>query len=67
MMTKRPPTALEKIGLNSPMALALHLPSRSEDETKLFTVEDGITTPVFEFLPQSAKANGRWRPCASAG
>ncbi len=40
MTTKRPPTALEKMGLNSPMALALHLPSRYEDETELFTIED---------------------------
>ncbi len=47
MMTKRPPTALEKIGLNSPMALALHLPSRYEDETKLFTVEDALSQGRF--------------------
>ena len=40
MTTKRPPTALEKMGLNSPMALALHLPARYEDETELFTIED---------------------------
>ncbi len=42
MMTKRPPTALEKMGLNSPMALALHLPSRYEDETELFTIEEAL-------------------------
>jgi ATP-dependent DNA helicase RecG len=42
MMTKRPPTALEKMGLNSPMALALHLPSRYEDETELFTIEESL-------------------------
>ena len=42
MTTKRPPTALEKMGLNSPMALALHLPSRYEDETELFTVEEAL-------------------------
>ncbi|MBU3620255.1 ATP-dependent DNA helicase RecG [Polynucleobacter sp. CS-Odin-A6] len=41
-MTKRPPTALEKMGLNSPMALALHLPSRYEDETELFTIEEAL-------------------------
>jgi ATP-dependent DNA helicase RecG len=28
------------MGLNSPMALALHLPSRYEDETELFTIEE---------------------------
>ena len=43
MTTKRPPTALEKMGLNSPMALALHLPSRYEDETELFTIEDALS------------------------
>ena len=42
MKTKRPPTALEKMGLNSPMALALHLPSRYEDETELFTIEEAL-------------------------
>lgn len=42
MTTKRPPTALEKMGLNSPMALALHLPSRYEDETELFTIEEAL-------------------------
>jgi len=42
MMTKRPPTPLEKMGLNSPMALALHLPSRYEDETELFTIEEAL-------------------------
>jgi ATP-dependent DNA helicase RecG len=42
MTTKRPPTALEKMGLNSPMALALHLPSRYEDETELFSIEDAL-------------------------
>ena len=42
MTTKRPPTALEKMGLNSPMALALHLPSRYEDETELFTIEESL-------------------------
>ncbi|WP_114653945.1 ATP-dependent DNA helicase RecG [Polynucleobacter necessarius] len=42
MTTKRPPTALEKMGLNSPMALALHLPSRYEDETELFAIEEAL-------------------------
>ncbi|HQT20831.1 MAG TPA: ATP-dependent DNA helicase RecG [Polynucleobacter sp.] len=42
MTTKRPPTALEKMGLKTPMALALHLPSRYEDETELFTVEEAV-------------------------
>lgn len=42
MTTKRPPTALEKMGLNSPMALALHLPSRYEDETELFTIQEAL-------------------------
>lgn len=42
MTTKRPPTALEKMGLNSPMALALHLPSRYEDETELLTIEEAL-------------------------
>jgi ATP-dependent DNA helicase RecG len=30
------------MGLNSPMALALHLPSRYEDETELFTIEEAL-------------------------
>jgi ATP-dependent DNA helicase RecG len=47
MTTKRLPTALEKMGLNSPMALALHLPSRYEDETELFTVEDALSQGRF--------------------
>ena len=42
MTTKQPPTALEKMGLNSPMALALHLPSRYEDETELFTIDEAL-------------------------
>jgi len=47
MTTKRPPTALEKMGLNSPMALALHLPSRYEDETELFSIEDALSQGRF--------------------
>uniref|UniRef100_UPI004047E972 ATP-dependent DNA helicase RecG n=1 Tax=Polynucleobacter sp. TaxID=2029855 RepID=UPI004047E972 len=42
MKTKPAPTALEKMGLNSPMALALHLPNRYEDETTLLTIEDAL-------------------------
>lgn len=42
MTTKRLPTALEKMGLKTPMALALHLPSRYEDETQLFTIEEAL-------------------------
>jgi ATP-dependent DNA helicase RecG len=30
------------MGLNSPMALALHLPSRYEDETELLTIEEAL-------------------------
>jgi len=47
MTTKRLPTALEKMGLDSPMALALHLPSRYEDETELFTIEDALSSGRF--------------------
>ena len=50
MTTKRPPTALEKMGLNSPMALALHLPSRYEDETELFTVEEALALGRFHSI-----------------
>ena len=42
MKTKPAPTALEKMGLNSPMALALHLPNRYEDETSLLTIEEAL-------------------------
>lgn len=40
MTTKQAPNTLEKMGLTSPMALALHLPSRYEDETELLTIEE---------------------------
>ncbi len=50
MTTKRPPTALEKMGLNSPMALALHLPSRYEDETELFAIEEAIGLGRFQSI-----------------
>jgi len=42
MTTKPPPSTLQKMGLDSPMALALHLPSRYEDETELLTIEEAI-------------------------
>jgi len=47
MTTKRPPTVLQKMGLDSPMALALHLPSRYEDETELFSIEDALSRGRF--------------------
>ncbi|WP_286296432.1 ATP-dependent DNA helicase RecG [Polynucleobacter sp. TUM22923] len=50
MTNKRPPTALEKMGLNSPMALALHLPSRYEDETELFTIEEALGLGKFNAI-----------------
>ena len=50
MTTKRPPTALEKMGLNSPMALALHLPSRYEDETELLTIEEALGLGRFHLI-----------------
>ncbi len=42
MTTNRPPTLLQKMGLDSPMALALHLPSRYEDETRLYKLEEAL-------------------------
>ncbi len=42
MTTKQAPSTLQKMGLDSPMALALHLPSRYEDETELLTIEEAI-------------------------
>ena len=35
------------MGLNSPMALALHLPSRYENETELFSIEDALSQGRF--------------------
>jgi ATP-dependent DNA helicase RecG len=35
------------MGLDSPMALALHLPSRYEDETELFTIEEALSQGRF--------------------
>ena len=37
-MTKTVPPALQKMGLDSPMALVLHLPMRYEDETELLSI-----------------------------
>jgi len=42
MTTKQAPSTLQKMGLESPMALALHLPSRYEDETELLTIEEAL-------------------------
>ena len=50
MTTKRPPTLLEKMGLNTPMALALHLPARYEDETELYTVEEALDLGKFNSI-----------------
>ena len=43
MTTKRLPTTLQKMGLDTPLALALHLPARYEDETELYTVKEALT------------------------
>ncbi|CAM3782555.1 ATP-dependent DNA helicase RecG [Polynucleobacter antarcticus] len=50
MTRKQPPTSLEKMGLNSPMALALHLPSRYEDETELFTIDEALGLGKFHAI-----------------
>ena len=42
MTTKQAPSTLQKMGLDSPMALALHLPSRYEDETELLTIDEAL-------------------------
>ena len=47
MTTKQAPTSLQKMGLDSPMALALHLPSRYEDETELFSIEEALSRGRF--------------------
>ena len=47
MTTKQAPSTLQKMGLDSPMALALHLPSRYEDETELFTIEEALSQGRF--------------------
>ena len=47
MTTKQAPSTLQKMGLDSPMALALHLPSRYEDETELFTIEEALNQGKF--------------------
>ncbi|QWE08403.1 ATP-dependent DNA helicase RecG [Polynucleobacter ibericus] len=47
MTTKQAPSTLQKMGLDTPMALALHLPSRYEDETELLTIEEAIVQGRF--------------------
>ena len=47
MTTKQAPSTLQKMGLDSPMALALHLPSRYEDETELLSIEEAIAQGRF--------------------
>jgi ATP-dependent DNA helicase RecG len=47
MTTKQAPSTLQKMGLDSPMALALHLPSRYEDETEIFTIEEALNQGRF--------------------
>jgi len=42
MTTKQAPSTLQKMGLDSPMALALHLPSRYEDETELLSIKEAL-------------------------
>jgi ATP-dependent DNA helicase RecG len=42
MTTKQAPNTLQKMGLDSPMALALHLPSRYEDETELLSIDEAL-------------------------
>jgi ATP-dependent DNA helicase RecG len=54
MTSKQVPNKLQKMGLDSPMALALHLPSRYEDETELFTIEEALE-------------RGRFRPAQVQG
>ena len=55
-MTKpRPPNALEKMGLSSPIALALHLPSRYEDETALYSIEDALIKGSFSAVQTQGK------------
>jgi ATP-dependent DNA helicase RecG len=48
MTSKQAPNTLQKMGLDSPMALALHLPSRYEDETQLCTIEEGLMKGRFQ-------------------
>uniref|UniRef100_B1XRV7 ATP-dependent DNA helicase RecG n=1 Tax=Polynucleobacter necessarius subsp. necessarius (strain STIR1) TaxID=452638 RepID=B1XRV7_POLNS len=47
MTTKQAPSTLQKMGLDNPMTLALHLPSRYEDETELLTIEEAIVQGRF--------------------
>jgi ATP-dependent DNA helicase RecG len=47
MTTKQVPNTLQKMGLDSPMALALHLPSRYEDETELLSIGEALVQGRF--------------------
>ena len=47
MTTKQAPNTLQKMGLDSPMALALHLPSRYEDETALLSIGEALVQGRF--------------------
>ena len=47
MTTKQTPNTLQKMGLDSPMALALHLPSRYEDETELLSIDQALVQGRF--------------------
>ena len=47
MTTKQAPNTLQKMGLDSPMALALHLPSRYEDETELLSIGEALVQGRF--------------------
>ncbi|QKM65350.1 ATP-dependent DNA helicase RecG [Polynucleobacter tropicus] len=48
MTTKQAPNTLQKMGLDSPMALALHLPSRYEDETELLSIGEALVQGRFK-------------------
>jgi len=47
MTNKQAPNTLQKMGLDSPMALALHLPSRYEDETELLSIGEALVQGRF--------------------
>ena len=47
MTSKQAPNTLQKMGLDSPMALALHLPSRYEDETELLSIGEALVQGRF--------------------
>ena len=54
MTNKQAPNTLQKMGLDSPMALALHLPSRYEDETELLSIGEALVQGRF----RSAQTQG---------